>query len=415
MNSPSLASSVQHQPSMPDVGHPAPGATRVMVVDDERGVRATLRVFLQAEGYEVEMAEDAAQAQALLSKGGFDVVITDIVLPGISGVELLKTIRAASPDVQVIMMTGEPTTETAAEAVRAGAFDYLIKPVDKSAILRAVGNAAKIKAIEDQRRELERANTRYRETLEAKVMELKEEVEHRKRAEQAKDDFVSMVSHDLRTPLAIAKEAFSLLADGSLGALTADQQRILDITGLSMERLADLIDDLLDVARIDAGKLVLEKERIDLVALARQVCTLLEPLAAGKGVTIEVCSETATLWVLADRQRMFQALMNLGGNAVKFTEQGGVRIELYEDGREGVVDVRDTGMGISPVDIPLVFDRFPRLKRVYRLGQKGTGLGLSIVKVIVTMHGGTIAVRSEEGKGSVFTVRLPKGDFAESV
>ena len=114
MNSQSSASSVKRQASVADGRYPAPRATHVMIVDDERGVRMTLRVFLLEGGYEVEMAEDARQAQALLSKGDWDVVVMDIVLPGVSGVELLKAIRAASPDVQVIMMTGTPTTETAA-------------------------------------------------------------------------------------------------------------------------------------------------------------------------------------------------------------------------------------------------------------------------------------------------------------
>ncbi|NQT92895.1 MAG: HAMP domain-containing histidine kinase, partial [Lentisphaerae bacterium] len=252
---------------------------------------------------------------------------------------------------------------------RSGAFDYLTKPVSKNAILRAVGNAARVRALDDERRRLEKANAHYRETLEAKVMELKQEVERRRLAEQAKDDFVSMVSHDLRTPLA--------------------------------------------VARLDAGKLAIEKETIDLLELAQQVCGLLEPLAAEKKVTVEVCADATTIPVLADRQRMFQVLMNLGSNAVKFTAEGSVRIELRQDGREAVITVRDTGAGIVPEDLPLVFDRFPRLKRVYKPGQKGTGLGLSIVKGIVELHGGTISVNSEPGKGSVFVLRLSRdGDAA---
>jgi len=380
--------------------------TDVLVVDDEKSIRISLREFLVTDGYKVEVAADAQEALRLLEDHDFDVVVSDIVLPRISGIELLKAIRAAAPFAQVIMVTGEPTVDTAAEALRSGAFDYLTKPVGKNAILRAVSNAAKVKALDDERRRLEEANTHYRETLEARVTELKQEMERRKWAEQAKDHFVSMVSHDLRTPLAIAKEAVSLLGDGTLGTFAPDQRRILDIARRNMDCLADLIDDLLDVARLDAGKLVIEKKPIDLVELARQVCALLPPIAAEKKLAIEVCADAATIPVLADRQRMFQVLMNLGSNAVKFTAKGCVRIELRQDGREVVIAVRDTGMGIAPEDVPLIFDRFPRLKRVYKPGQKGTGLGLSIVKGIVELHGGTISVDSEEGKGSVFTVRL---------
>ena len=145
--------------------------TRVLVVDDERNIRVTLRAFLEKAGYEVETAEDANQARALLASGIWDVVITDIILPGASGVELMKSIRAAAPTVQVIMMTGEPTVETATEAVRAGAHDYLTKPAGKDAILRSVAAAARIKRLEDDRQRLMAENQAYQRDLERLVSE----------------------------------------------------------------------------------------------------------------------------------------------------------------------------------------------------------------------------------------------------
>jgi len=145
--------------------------TKVLVVDDEKSIRVTLREFLSKEGYDVETAEDAQVAKEALAKGGFDVVVTDIILPRVTGVELLQTIRAAAPHVQVIMMTGEPTVDTATESLRAGAFDYLFKPFTKEAILRTVANAAKVKALDDERRRLEEENRRYQEHLEQLVEE----------------------------------------------------------------------------------------------------------------------------------------------------------------------------------------------------------------------------------------------------
>jgi two-component system sensor histidine kinase UhpB len=149
----------------------------ILVVDDEKNIRMTLRVFLQDKGYAVDTAEDADQALALLSNGAWDVVVTDIVLPGMSGVELLKAIRAAAPLVQVIMMTGEPTVETAAAAVRAGAFDYMAKPIGKDAFLRAVGNAARIKALADERDLLAIAERCHQENLERLVTERTEQLQ----------------------------------------------------------------------------------------------------------------------------------------------------------------------------------------------------------------------------------------------
>jgi response regulator RpfG family c-di-GMP phosphodiesterase len=138
-------------------------------VDDERSIRATLCAVLGAAGYEVEAVEDAPQAREMLARARYDVVLSDIVLAGMSGVELLKTIRQEAPDVQVIMMTGEPTVETATEAVRAGACDYLTKPINREAILRVVGTAAKTKALEDEKRQLAEAKRQYQADLERQV------------------------------------------------------------------------------------------------------------------------------------------------------------------------------------------------------------------------------------------------------
>lgn len=150
--------------------------SRVLIVDDERGIRFTLGEFLRNAGYDVETADDAAAALRILGERPFDVVVTDIVMPRTTGLELLHAVRETAPRVQVIIMTGEPTAETAAQAVRDGAFDYLFKPITKDAVLRTVANAAKIKAIDDERERLDAANREYREGLERLVDERTEEL-----------------------------------------------------------------------------------------------------------------------------------------------------------------------------------------------------------------------------------------------
>ena len=142
---------------------------RVLVVDDEKSVRLSVQAFLRDAGYEADVAEDAQRARAFLADGDYDVVVSDIVMPGASGVTLLRAMRAAAPDVQVIMMTGEPTVETAAEAVRAGASDYLAKPVTKDSILKAVSQAAKTKRMCDENRRLHAENRSYQDNLEELV------------------------------------------------------------------------------------------------------------------------------------------------------------------------------------------------------------------------------------------------------
>ncbi|MBT7065442.1 MAG: response regulator [Verrucomicrobia bacterium] len=143
--------------------------SKVLVVDDEKSIRLSVQAFLRDAAYDVDVAEDALSARALLAERNYDVVVSDIVLPGASGVTLLQAIREASPDVQVIMMTGEPTVETASEAVRAGASDYLAKPVTKSAILTTVFRAAETKRVWDENRRLQAENRRYQESLEQMV------------------------------------------------------------------------------------------------------------------------------------------------------------------------------------------------------------------------------------------------------
>jgi PAS domain S-box-containing protein len=138
----------------------------ILVVDDEKSIRVTLKSFLIRDGHDIEVAEDADQAMGLLAKKDFDVVVSDIILPRITGVNLLKAIRKASPNVKVIMMTGEPTVETATESLRAGAFDYLSKPITKDVVLKVVRTAVNVKILEDEKRRLEEINRQYREELE---------------------------------------------------------------------------------------------------------------------------------------------------------------------------------------------------------------------------------------------------------
>ncbi|NQU40249.1 MAG: EAL domain-containing protein [Lentisphaerae bacterium] len=215
--------------------------SRILIVDDEKNIRVPLRSFLLDEGYTVEIAEDATQAQALLTNGAWDVVVSDIVLPGVSGVELLKAIRAAAPDVQVIMMTGEPTAETAAEVVRSGASDYLIKPVGKSAILRAVAHAAKVKQLDDNRRHLED------ELRAAKEAALR----------VSENRFKTMFE---QSPLGIA------LIDSSVGYIYEVNSRFAEIVGRSMAEMAsidwlqlthpdDVKADLDNMALLNSGRM----------------------------------------------------------------------------------------------------------------------------------------------------------------
>ncbi len=395
--------------------------SKILVVDDERSIRLPLSAFLSAEGHEVEIAENAAQAQVLLSDGDWDVVVTDIVLPGVSGVELLKTIRAAAPDVQVIMMTGEPTAETAAEAVRAGASDYLIKPIGKRAILHAVAHALKVKDLDDNRRRMEAELRTAKEAAEA--------------ANRTKSDFLANMSHELRTPLGAIIGFSELLGEKLFGDLNDKQEGyVRDILGSGLHLLS-LINDILDLAKVEAGKMALELSAVPLATLLGNSLVMVKEqcLKNGIALSLDVPEAIRDLVISADERKLKQILFNLLSNAAKFTPEAGritvsARVISHQSLVNGQhnpepistmnndernlddveVSVSDTGIGISKANQERLFDEFFQVAGGPNGKTPGTGLGLSLVKRMVELHGGRVWVESAgEGQGSVFHFTLP--------
>lgn len=225
---------------------------------------------------------------------------------------------------------------------------------------------------------------------------------------QMKSDFVSMVSHELRTPLTVTKEALSQITDEILGKINDDQRDVLDVASMSIERLIRLINDLLDVAKIESGKIDFHMITIDLVELSSYVIASFKPQAVSKGLELKLESSSKKIEICADRDRIIQVFTNLMGNAMKFTEKGGISISLKETQNGIECAVEDTGMGMDKEDLPKVFEKFKQVSSSSKITVKGTGLGLSIAKGIVELHGGKIWVESELDKGTSFIFTLPK-------
>lgn len=245
--------------------------SRVLIVDDEESIRDTLGAFLSNAGYEVELVEDVPTAQQRLKEGPFDVALSDIIMPRVSGVELLKTIRQESPRVQVIMMTGQPTVETAGAAVRAGAFDYLIKPVSKENVLRCVGNAARLKATEDERLRLAEANQRHQEDLERQHKQLQDNYGRLRELETLRDNLTHMIIHDLRAPLSIALGYLDLIRNDASSHLAGSAVGHLNTALTNLGRLNDMIGSVLDISRLETGNMPLNRHACDMTALAKSV------------------------------------------------------------------------------------------------------------------------------------------------
>ncbi|MBI3448403.1 MAG: FHA domain-containing protein [Acidobacteria bacterium] len=242
------------------------------------------------------------------------------------------------------------------------------------------------------------------EELEHRLIE--REMEKLREIDRLKSDFVSHVSHELRTPLTAIKGSLDNMLDGLTGELAEKQVRYLHRMKSNTDHLVRLINDLLDLSRIEAGQIALNARPLPLASLIHEICESLRPLAAAKQITL--AAESAELTVIADQVRLTQVLLNLTGNALKFTPSGGnVSIRAEAAGDQVRIAVRDNGVGLDPREQARIFERFYQIKATDGGPTVGTGLGLSITKSLVELHGGGIAVESALGMGSTFTVSLP--------
>jgi signal transduction histidine kinase len=226
--------------------------------------------------------------------------------------------------------------------------------------------------------------------------------------DRKKADIISIVAHEMRTPLSLMKQSLSLVLDGVTGEINDEQRKCLATAHTSIERLDRLIGSMLDVSRIESGKFELEREALDIREVLGHLEGLFERRARDAGLDLRVELPDGDAVIFADRDRMTRVLVNLVGNAFKFTEKGRITISAREDGDRIECVVEDTGIGIDGEDIPHLFDKFSQFGDGRVSGEKGVGLGLAIAKGIVDMHGGSISVESVRGKGSRFILSLPK-------
>ena len=275
--------------------------------------------------------------------------------------------------------------------------------VTMSAVCNAAGEVIAVAAIaqditDRKRVEQERAQfTRELEVQNERLLEL----------DRLKDEFVALVSHELRTPLTSIRGYLELVLDGEAGKVTDEQRQFLGVVERNANRLLDLVGDLLFLAQIEAGKLTLEVGAVDLAAVAAESVETSRPLAEEKDITLTLATSPLPL-LAGDRARLAQLLDNLVSNAIKFTPEGG-RVDVRASSARGntVLEVRDTGMGISADEQEYVFERFFRTSRATEQAIQGTGLGLAISKAIVHAHGGQITLASNEGEGATFRVVIP--------
>lgn len=349
----------------------------LLLEDDEIDALWVTRALQRSKmaRYTVSRTETLAQALDLLTKESFDMILSDLKLPDAFGLEIYQALARIAPGLPIILWTGNVLDEgVAIEAVQQGAQDYLIKgQVDERGLLRSLAYA-----------------------------------NERKKLISMRDHFVNVVSHELRGPLFAMQELLRIVYEGIEGVEPQEQKKILEMVLSSVARLFRITDDLLAIAKLEAGKTKEVRTFFNLNDAAREVAGLFEELARKKGLQLKTVLSTETIEVHADRDKITQVLTNLVSNALKFCREGSVEISVSESHEEIRCSVRDTGCGISPAELGKVFSKFEQFGKPADGVEKGTGLGLSIAKEIVERHGGKIGVESELGKGTTFFFTLPK-------
>ncbi|MCU0849335.1 MAG: response regulator [Spirochaetes bacterium] len=349
---------------------------RLLIIDDEDIVLKSCKRILIKEPYEVETAYSAEHGLEKLEKGGYDVVITDLMMPGMGGMELLRTIKQRNMDVTVIIFTGFATAETAREALKMGAFDYIPKPFTPEEFRDVVGNAVKTRE----------------ENSDAKML-----------------DLMAIVSHDLKSPISVVQTNAETLYRGYFGDLAPDQKKTIEAILRNCQYLEDIIRTYIDLSKMGLDGMGFMKQEINLVEdVVRPILEQPENQNNIKGIKINAEFRERPV-VSADPNLLKIVVTNLLNNAIKYGTAGS-EIKIGVEKRDGghVFSIYNEGVGLSKEDIESrLFKKYSRVKQKGTEGIKGTGLGLYICKTIMDKHGGRIWAESEQGKWIRFFFSIP--------
>jgi len=382
----------------------------ILVIDDELGIREGCRRILSRAGHQVVVAATGEDGWQQIQSGQFDLVLLDIMMPDINGMELLRRIVPFDPDLVCIIITGYATVELAVQAIKGGAYDFISKPFDANALLMTVRRGLerrhlsletrRLAQIEAEKEALERRKAELeREALAQRALELE-------RLDRVKSAFTRTVAHELRAPTAAIQSYLRLVL---AGYIPPEQQReYLVRAEQRTSAQLELISDLLHLAHLQNPDLRIEREPVNVAESLREVCDLMSSHAQEKGIEFTVSVPEERYTISADPKHIKQLWSNLVSNAIKYTDEGGaVNVTMTVQDKQVVISVCDNGIGIAPEDLPRIFEEFYRTKAAKEYSEMGTGLGLSIVKRIVETYQGHIDVQSAVGQGSTFTVALP--------
>lgn len=360
---------------------------RILIIDDEEIVLDACSQILEGSGYEVATAMDGALGLRRVEELRPDLVFVDLKMPGLSGFEVLERIRALDPSIVTIVITGYATISTAVEAMQKGAYDFIPKPFtpDQLRLITARG--------------LERRRL------------MQEAAALRREREMLREHFAAIVSHELKSPLSAIQQNLYFLTEELAPKLTEEERARLERMKASIDSLLKLIHTWLRVMSADLSNLRESFRPIAVAGIIDKAVETIEPHAVRKDITIVKSVAADVGSVLGDEGTLVEALVNLLGNAVKYSRLGqSVEMRASRQGDEVILEVADRGVGIAPEDLPHIFKDF----YTGRTEEHGTGLGLAITQRIIEVHGGRIEVTSQLGAGSTFTIRLPALTEAEA-
>ncbi|MEB3337866.1 MAG: HAMP domain-containing sensor histidine kinase [Leptolyngbyaceae bacterium] len=370
-------------------GQPVP-LDSILVVDDSSDNSFLIQAILEEEEYQVDVADSGMMALKKIVASPPDLLLLDVMMPVMDGYEVTRRVRQMEargelPFIPILLITAYDQPSVA-KGLDTGADDFIRKPVEFDELLARVRS----------------------------LLRLKHSVDERDQITKQREDFVSRLAHDLRTPLVAADRMMSLFQQGVLGDLSPEMQEAISTMIRSNQNLLQMVNVLLEVYRFEAGRKTFSFSLINLRELVGEVAQELSPLAQAKKLTLEidVGEETAGLTqVSGDRLELRRVLTNLIENAIKYTDAGSISVRLIPNGHSPLessvpwvkIEVQDTGTGISEEDQATLFERF----RQGSQRRSGSGLGLYLSRRIIEAHQGKIEVKSDLGKGSIFTVSIP--------
>ncbi len=370
----------------------------ILVVDDNHRNRDMLSRRLQKQGYDVAVAENGCEALEAVRTRPFDMVLLDIMMPEMDGYEVLQQLKSDETlsHIPVIMISALDEVESVVRCIEMGAEDYLPKPFNPTLLKARIGACLEKKHVRD-------LALRF-------TCELQENYKRLQELEKQRDDLTHMIVHDLRTPLASVIAGMQTME--MVGDLNEDQQEMAGIAISGGETLLGMINDLLDVEKLESGLMQLEYSTLDASELIAGAASQVASLCEGKKLTLLREIAPGLPPFQGDESKLRRVLVNLLGNAIKFTPSGGTltaAAKLGEDEGSLVFSVSDTGEGIPPEAFERIFEKFGQVESRQGGRMMSTGLGLTFCKLAIEAHGGHIGVESVPGEGSTFSFMIPLG------